>query len=693
VRVPLSWLRDFVEVPETAEQIATTMSVRGFAVEGIELAADGDPVLDFEILANRPDCMSVLGMAREVATAYQLPLRSPAAQPSTGGDAAQGGPGDLRLASLTVGADADLDVAIDAPTLCPRYAGAVADVTPGPSPDWIQARLLAAGVRPISNVVDVTNYVLLELGHPMHVFDHARLAGRRIVVRTAIAGETLRTLDGEERHLTPEMLLIADAKQGVALAGIMGGADSEVDDTTRTIVLESAYFNPLSVRRTSKALNLKTEASMRFERGTDPRLPVTAMERACALLEIIGAGRARGTLVDRYPTQIEAVTLRLRRAKLTGLLGAPIPDPDVRRILEGLGFILTDTVDGWSVIVPTRRVDARHEVDLIEEVARHHGYDRLPTTFPALDVAPPPVDPAITETRHLRTVLTAAGFSEAMTFGFVAKSAAARFADPGDLVPITNPLSETFAVLRPSALPGLLDAMSHNRRRQIRDVRLFEVGSCFSRGAGERRAVACAWTGTALPEHWSTRARDVDFFDIRGVVEQLGAALGLVLTLEPGGPTYLTPGRAVVVRLGASEVGLAGQVQPTIAAAHGLPDGDAVYVTQLWLDAGSRTADRHVRVRPLPRFPSVVRDISILVDETVAALALRETIRSAAPATLADSVEFDRYQGKGVPNGQVSLSLHLTFRASDRTLTDGEVNAAMDTIIGALVAAHQAVRR
>jgi phenylalanyl-tRNA synthetase beta chain len=649
-------------------------------------------VLDFEVTANRPDCMSVVGMAREVATAYRLPLRRPAGRASRGAETAPGGPGDLRLASLTAGTDPALDVTIEAPALCPRYAGAVADVTPGPSPAWLQARLTAAGVRPISNVVDVTNYVLLELGHPMHAFDHARLAGGRIVVRTAQAGETLTTLDGTRRTLTPKMLVIADAERGVAVAGVMGGADSEVDASTTTIVLESAYFDPASVRRTSKALGLKTEASMRFERGADPRLPVTAMERACALLEMIGAGRARGTLVDRCPSRIEVATLRLRRARLDGLLGLSVPDADVRRILESLGFVLADVADGWDVTVPTRRVDARREVDLIEEVARHHGYDQVPVTFPSLVAAPQPMDPVITRARHLRTVLTAAGLSEAMTFGFIAAEAAERFAPAETLVSIANPLSETFAVLRPSLLPGLVDAVAHNRRRQVRDVRLFETGACFSRALGERRAVACAWTGAAAPAHWSAPAREADFFDVRGVVEHLGAALGRPLTLVAGAAAALAPGRAAVIVSEGREVGRAGQLAPTLADAHGLPPGEPVYVAELWLDAVARPP-RDVRVRPLPRYPSVVRDISVLLADTIVAADVRGTIREVAPPTLGGIAEFDRYQGPGVPEGQVSLSLHLTFRANDRTLTDVEVDTAMQSIVEALAARHGAVRR
>ena len=473
MKILVSWLRDFVDVTASPEEIAKTMSVRGFAVEGLEhidwnsseaRIAKADAVIDFEVTGNRPDCMCVMGMAREIATAFNLPMRRPVARGKSG-DEEDGS--SLRLASLKAADKSDIDVVIENAELCPRYAGAVADVTVGPSPGWMQARLQAAGVRPISNIVDVTNYVLLEMGQPMHAFDFTKLRGAQIVVRPARAGESIRTLDGQMRELAGDMLVIADAERPVAIAGVMGGAESEVADGSTVIVLESAYFNPLSVRRTSRKLMLKTEASMRFERGLDPRLPVTAMERACALLETTGAGRARGTIVDRYPARVEPRSVRLRRAKIAGLLGAEVPDADVRRILESLGFTLRDGTDGgWDVNVPTRRVDVTREVDVIEEVARHYGFDRLPSTFPPLTAAPPPLDPRIGRARHLRDIMTAAGFSEAMTFGFVASAAAAPFAPEGELVPIANPLSENFAVLRPSALPSLVDAVAHNRDRK-----------------------------------------------------------------------------------------------------------------------------------------------------------------------------------------------------------------------------------
>ena len=693
MRILISWLRDFVDVPGTPEEIARTMSVRGFAVESIEAYGEGDAVLDFEITANRPDAMSVIGIAREVATAYGLQVRRPAARGREASNKAE--PGDLRLASLKAVDHADIDVVIENPDLCPRYVGAVADVTVGRSPAWMQARLLAAGVRPISNIVDVTNYVMLELGQPMHAFDFARLGGAQIRVRTARDGETLKTLDGQTRTLATDMLMIADAEKPVAIGGVMGGLESEVTDATTTIVLEAAYFNPLSVRRTSKKLGLKTEASMRFERGADPRLPVTATERACALLEMIGAGTARGTLVDRYPARIEPQTLRLRKRKIKGLLGAEVPEADVKRILESLGFALREAPDGWDVTVPTRRVDCQREVDLIEEVARHYGFDRLPTTFPELTAPVPPVDPRITRARHLRGVLTGYGFYEAVTFGFISERTAATFASADDIVAVANPLSETFAVLRPSPLPGLLDAVAHNRRREQRDVRVFEVGNRFSKARGESPVVACAWTGAGTVEHWSGGARDVDFFDVKGIVERVCQALRIDgVRAEPHAETWLVPGRSAALLHGTRRVGVLGQLSPAVADAHGLPGHDAVYVAEIDLDAAEQAGGRsEIRVEPLPRYPSVTRDIALLVDDTLPSETLRAAIRAAAPATLVRVREFDRYHGKGVPEGKISLALRLTFRSPDRTLTDAEVQSAMDAIMASLKSTHGAVQR
>jgi phenylalanyl-tRNA synthetase beta chain len=674
MKVLASWLKEFVDVSASPEEIGRTLSLRGFALEGTERVGD-DLVLDFEVTGNRPDAMCVLGIAREAATAFGVPLNEA---------------GSRQLAA----GGSDVRVIIEDAELCPRYVGAVADVTVGASPVWMQQRLQTAGIRPISNIVDVTNYVLLELGQPMHAFDHATIAGGEIRVRTARAGERLRTLDGQVRELSPEMLVIADAERATAIAGVMGGGDSEVTGSTRTIILESACFNPLSVRRTSRKLGLKTEASMRFERGADPNMPARAMARAIELLEQVGAGRARGPMVDRYPAHHEPRVLRLRRARIRALLGAEIPEQDTERILVSLGFSLAPADDGWGVTVPTRRIDVLREVDLIEEIARHYGFDRLPATFPALAAAPPPSDPRIARARHLRAVLTAAGFHEAVTFGFIAETAAAPFAADGDLVPIANPLSETFAVLRPSSLPGLVEAVAHNRRREQRDVRLFEIGNRFTRTAGERRALACVWTGSATSLHWSGGARDVDFFDIKGVVTRVCEALRVPAALEPHGEPWLAPGRMAAVTSHGTRLGVIGQLAPALTERYGLSAAEPLYVAEIDLDEADRLAGRgELTVEPLPRHPSVTRDISILVDESLRAAEVRATIEAAAPATLVRVREFDRYQGKGVPEGRISLSIRLTFRASDRTLTDEEVQAAMDAVLAALSDRHGAVQR
>ena len=494
MRLLVSWLREFVDVKAPAEDIARTLGLRGFEVASIEALDRGDAVIDFEITANRPDCLSVIGLAREVATAYGAPLRTPALSRSPRAR--------LRLAPLSKRRPTQLRVSIEDTDLCPRYAAAVAEIIPTRSPVWLISRLQAAGVRPISPIVDLTNYVNIELGQPMHAFDLARLAGAELRIRRAKKGESIRTLDGIERKLEPDMLVIADLNRAQAVAGVMGGADSEVSDATRTIVFESAYFKPTSVRRTSKLLQLKTEASMRFERGADPDAPVVALQRIAALMEQIGAGRVIGSIVDLYPRKRKARRLRLRRERLSGLLGVAPSDKDVVRILAGLGLTPRRARDGWDVTVPSARVDLLREADLIEEVGRHYGFDNLEPTFPVVTTPPPPPDPRIPRDRLVRRVLTAAAISEAVTFGFIEAKAAELFAAAHEAsVSIANPLSAKFDTLRASLIPGLVDAVAHNRRHGRRDVRLFEIGSRFT-ASGETRGVGVAWTGNAGTGHW-----------------------------------------------------------------------------------------------------------------------------------------------------------------------------------------------
>ncbi len=680
MKAPASWLRELVDVPVDTATLARDMHMAGFEVASVE-----DDVIDFEITANRPDCLSLIGLAREIATRYGTTLREPAG---------------MSLGAASPSSLGPLTVAVEDPARCPRYTAAIADVTIGPSPAWLSARLTEAGVRAISNVVDVTNYVLLELGQPLHAFDLAKLTGPELRIRTARTGERIKTLDGQARALDAEMLVIADKDRPQALGGVMGGADSEVSASTRTIVLESAYFAPGTIRRTSKKLGLSTEASYRFERGADFAAAAEGLARACALLEQIGAGKARDGWIDACAEPKAPAVVPFDVALVRRMLGADVAVDDVRRILTGLGFVIGEaSAARWAVSVPSWRVDVARDVDLVEEVARHFGYDRLPTTFPALTTAPARPSVRLEQDRAVRRLVSAAGFNECVTFSFIADKAAREFADEADLVPIANPLSETFAVLRPSLLPGLVDSVSHNRRHGQRDVRLFELGTRFVATRGERRALGLAWMGALDAEDWSAKPRPVTFFDLKGVVEALGRWLGLSLTARVATRPFLAPGRTAEIVVasdaGPRVFGVVGQLLPTLAAARDIPAQDEVYVAELDLDevVDLVTILDIERTHPLPRFPSIVRDLAILVVDTLPAADVRGTIRAVAPSTLVRVVEFDRYQGQGIPEGKVSLAFRLTFQAAERTLTDRDADEAMEEIVSELAKAHGAVRR
>ncbi|HWW83559.1 MAG TPA: phenylalanine--tRNA ligase subunit beta [Vicinamibacterales bacterium] len=727
MRLVYSWLRELVEVPATADEIATRLSLRGFEIAAIEPLDGGDAVIDVEITANRPDCLSVLGLAREVGTIYDLPVQQPSTEPGAVILLAQiptlelpardspTQPGDtaVELAEQSRSRDLSLTVAIDDTTLCRRFAAAIADVSVGPSPPWMAARLHAAGVRPISNLVDITNYVNLEIGQPMHAYDLDKLGGSGLRARRAHPGELIVTLDGIERTLDGEILVIADesgrqgegrapnggAAQGIA--GVMGAAASQVSSSTTHVAFEAAYFKPASVRRASKQMGLKTEASIRFERGANIGAQSVAIRRAAALLDRLGAGRITSRVIDLFPNPPVRKSIRLRRERLALLLGAAVPDQDAERIMSRLGLEVTRTADGWQVVAPTFRVDLSREEDLIEEVGRHYGFERLPATFPAITHPVPPPDPRIIRDRLIRRVLTGAGLSEVVTFGFIEANAARAFSGPDQpaAVAIANPLSAKFDTLRPSILSGIVSAVAHNRRHGRRDVRLFELGTRFT-AKGESRGMAIAWTGDGVAKHWSGPSREVDFFDVKGVVESLCAALGVTAAWQPARAPFLEPGQTSSIECGGLAAGILGRLRATVGDPYDLPRQDPVFVAELDLDVLE-----HARVArgatsgsttSLPRFPFVVRDLSILVSDILPSEIIRGTIQAASrelPAPLVEVTFFDRYQGQGVPDQMVSLSVRLTFQALDRTLTDQEVQLSFDRILAALVQEHAAVQR
>jgi phenylalanyl-tRNA synthetase beta chain len=670
VKILVSWLREFVDAPADARKLGDDLTAAGLAVDGVERRGD-DAVLDLDVTTNRVDCMNVYGVAREVSVIYGVPLKPLAAALRE-----QGAP-----------ASEAWSVDVQAPDLCPRFCGRVLDVRIGPSPDWMRARLEAAGVRPINNVVDLTNYVMVEMGHPSHAFDLAKIPGARLEVRWARAGERVVTLDGQARDLRPGIGVIAGPGGALTLAGIMGGASTEVSDQTRAIALEAAYWDPLSIRRAAKALGMHTEASHRFERGADPEAPPAALARIAHLAEKIGAGTARPGLIDHYVRKVPRRTVSFRIARATALLGAPVAVADARRILTGLGFAVgKPESDAVQVEVPTWRSDVSREVDLIEEVGRHQGLNRLPSTIPAAGGAEG-LRPAQIRDRRMRDVLAGAGLDEVVTYSFV---------PAGGPVPagpvLANPLSEDHKVLRTSLVwPGLLTVMRANLRQSRADLRLFEVGRVFeSDGSRERGRVAVLLTGAASPLHHAEQPRAADFFDLKGVVEAMAARLGVgrLEMAREGAPDFLHPGQSASIRLGGRPIGYAGALHPDRAAeweARG-----PVFVAEL--DVLALPSADAVRARPLPRFPAVERDLSVLCDLEAPGADVGEVVRAAAGPLLQASDVTARYDRPPVPPGRVSLTLRLVFQNPSRTLTGDEVQAAMDAVAVALRARGYEIR-
>jgi phenylalanyl-tRNA synthetase beta chain len=657
-----------------------------------------DWVLEVNVPANRGDVLGHLGLARELAAVLGGRLVPPA-------------PGleDLTDASLDAGKLARVDIAD--PAGCARYVARVIDgVTVRPSPRRFAQRLRAVGVRPVSNLVDVTNYVMFELGQPLHAFDAARVAGSRIAVRRAAAGEKLTTLDGVERTLTAGDLLICDAERAVALAGVMGGLDSEVTADTTRVLLEAASFDALGVRRTARRLGLHSEASHRFERGVDPEIADLASARAAALLARLGGGRVARGVVDTYPRKRSVAAIPLRIPRAAQVTGIELDAAACRGALERLGFaVAKGKADTLSVTPPSPRADVTREVDLIEEIVRLVGYDRVPTTLPALREAPR----ATVDERpdRARQALAAAGLYEAITFGFTSRERVAALRLPADDVrnrPIAlrNPMSVEQAVMRTSLLPNLLGAIARNRSFGLEDVALFEVGSVFLRtsgGDGEPTGLAdepthvCAVLSGHRPG-WLGGGGAWDFYDARGFVDALVEAVTgdeRAVSIVPGtDEPFLHPGISarLVARSGDGEpvtVGWIGEVHLDTRTALGV---DAP-VLAFGLELGRLPARTHAQMRAIPRFPASSRDVSLLLAEATPAARVREVIDAAAQPLVETVRVVEEYRGANLPSGHRSMLWSITYRSPDRTLTDAEVDAAHEAIVSRLLAELPAQRR
>jgi phenylalanyl-tRNA synthetase beta chain len=740
--ISYNWLRELTDVSLPPRELASRLTMAGLAVDAVREAGD-DFVLEFDLTSNRPDCLSHLGIAREAAALAGAGVRLPG----------------LTAKNVAGRTEEFTSVEIEDADLCPRYAARVVrGVKIGPSPEWLARRLQTIGQRPINNVADITNFVLHEVGQPLHAFDLATLAERRIVVRRARAGERIKTLDGVERALDAEMLVIADAARAVAVAGVMGGEETEISGATTDVLVESAYFDPQSVRRTSKALGLQTDASYRFERGVDYEGVRRAQDRCVALICEIAGGTATVDAIDVYPRRIEPPVVYLRPRRVEELTGLQVPAGEAALILESLGFTpiaagghghdgavagfiassagesggpsgadagtsvgeASDGAEGKLFFnVPTWRTDVSIEEDLVEEVARLVGYEKIVESLP-----PSPVTGEYLagdrRRRAARQVLTACGLSEAVNISFIDESNEGRFEllpglqrveGGGAFVRLSNPIIEGARLMRPTLLPGLLDSVRHNFNRGTRSVRLFETGRVFASSArddetassedetasgevdknssgegggrpNEVEAFALVLTGEALEEERAT-GRELDFFDLKGALEAATDAMRVgELRFAPASVRHLREGQSARVLFGGAEVGALGRLDEDLAAAYKFRQ--PVYVAEVNLGALLAAGERPVRYAPLPRFPSVMRDASLLAPRRAAFGEMRRAILSLGLEECRGVSLVDVYEGANVPEGKRSLTLRVEYRADDRTLRDEEVDAMHSRVVASL---------
>jgi phenylalanyl-tRNA synthetase beta chain len=637
-----------------------------------------DEILELDLTPNRGDCLSVFGVAREAATLLATPLkRRKPAFPEL----------DLQAAHMA-------RVDIEDPHLCGRYVARVlVDVRVGPSPLWMQTRLFTAGLRPISNIVDVTNYVMLERGQPQHAFDYDAVHNAHVIVRRARAGETLATLDGNERSLAPDMLLITDPRTVIGIAGVMGGLDSEVTADTKRVLLESAYFNPVSIRRTSRALGLRSEAATRFEKGVDPEGCLTAADRALELMQAIGAGRAAAGAVDVYPEPYAPRTIIVRPERVEEILGLAVPAKTTRDILERLEFAPRISEGKFLVRVPSHRTDISREIDLIEELARIHGYQQIPASLPFGETVPGVRTGAQVLESRLKQLLVACGLTEVVTYTFTNRKVFDRLRLPGNsefcrTVRLRNPLNEEQTEMRTLLYPSLLDVLARNYQRRNTDAALFETGRVYRPRDNaplpeESLRLAAALMGRT-PAGWRKRHEPLDFFFLKGVLESLAREIGLgplVFTAEQNEPSF-HPGRTARLRAGEADLGIVGELHPEVLEAYDLPPG--VVVAEIDLDLVLAMDKKTPIFVPLPRFPGVERDLAVVIGKDIPALEVTALIRRAGGELLRELHLFDVYEGRQIREGFRNLGFSLLFRADDRTLTDEEVGPHLNEIIRVL---------
>ena len=631
-----------------------------------------DSIVEFEITPNRPDCLSVIGLAREASATFKRPLKLHTPEPHGCG-----------------GSIADLvDIDIEDGDLCPRYtARMVKNVKIAPSPRWMRERLRNSGVRPINNIVDITNYVMLEYGQPMHAFDFSCVEGGHIIVRTAREGETIQTLDGNERKLTPNMLCICDEHKPVCVAGVMGGANSEIVGDTAMVLFESANFNGVSVRRTASALGMRTDASSRYEKGLDMMNTIKAVERACELVELLGCGEVVDGVMDVVAKEKAPTVVKLEPDKINALLGTELSEDLMREILVSLGFIL----NGDDIYVPSWRGDVEHYSDIAEEVARFYGYNKIPCTLMRGETTRGGFSEQQRFDRAIGGAVRALGYDEIITYSFISPTYYDKIRMPKDSslrnsLKILNPLGEDTSIMRTTILPSMLEIIARNHSYRNKSARLYELGKIYlprEDGLADE------------PKYLSLGAYGdgVDFFSFKGSIETLLHELRItdVKYVACTDNDSYHPGRCAKVYAGETYLGVFGQIHPLVAANYGMDT--EVYTAELSFDAMYEKRGDIPVYQPLPKFPAVTRDIAVVCDEAVTVGALEESIRRGAKGLLKDVSLFDIYRGPGVASGKKSVAFNLVLRADDRSLTGEEADEDVQSILAALKADHNAVLR
>lgn len=643
-----------------------------------------DTVLDIDLTPNRPDCLSLLGVAREIAAIQGTRVRYP--------DFGSPEPTQGRIHDIT-------SVKIESPDHCPRYvARLIEGVTVSPSPFWLQNRLLSVGLRPINNIVDVTNFVMIETGQPLHAFDFDRLAEHRIVVRCAHKDESFTTLDEKEHRLSDKMLMICDGEKPVAVAGVMGGLNSEIVETTQRVLIESAYFSPMSIRKTSKALGLNTDASHRFERGVDPEGTLTAANRAARLMVEITNGHLVDGIIDEHPIKIKQKVLPLSVRTTNDVLGTAIDGRTIKTLLESIEFeVSVIDEDQMDVLPPSYRVDVSRPIDLIEEVARLHGYQNIPTTFPRITPQKDLGSPRLDLRKKIKILMKGLGFSESINYSFIDQKALNYLKIPdGDArrktVGILNPLTEEQTEMRTILLHGLLQTMHRNLSRQETNLKLFEIGKVFINNGPndlprEIEMLTGLWTGARFEQTWHDVSPLCDYYDIKGAVEGLFSGLKIDASRFTRMPDkdccYTRPGYTARILVGDDEIGIIGELHPEVVKNYDLKQ--TAFIFEINLETLSPLLPDAVFARELPKYPAVSRDVTLIVDKSLESYEIIESVMGMDEKLIEDVHLFDVFEGKQVPKGKKSISFRITYRSLERTLADDEINGLhkfiADTVI------------